>query len=264
MYIPELTYPGSFLLDDRNGRLSSEINGQFWRLQDVLAEAAMALGYFEHVCATQRPYPSLAQRDAEMEQIYANAERLAEESGVDARDGDRYRELGDRAEREFHRERWKKGQLPEDFEQRAKFMHAKSFLHALDRMERLLCLLVATPGVPSGVADSKNRFDAFFPHLRGLRNSVQHFEDRSRGLGPYEKPIVPRAVDNDIIKAPAGVVMITESFTRNGFGGTMANGEYGEVEISRAALAKATQVVQDMIDSFEWVEFGSVRHWPSR
>lgn len=54
--------------------------------------------------------------------------------------------------------------------------------------------------------------------------------------------------------------MIHESLMNNKFGSTMADGHYGEVEVTFNSVKVARNCVQDVIDSFEWK--GAKSHYP--
>ena len=61
---------------------------------------------------------------------------------------------------------------------------------------KLLGVLAATPHVPPAVGEAKNDLAAALPALRGVRNSVAHHEDRSRGRGREGKPLALKPIDN--------------------------------------------------------------------
>src|SRR5439155_8339019 len=98
----------------------------------------------------------------------------------------------------------------------------------------------------------KESFSQSFPTLREVRNSAQHVEDRIRGLGRGRQPLNLKPVQNQMVNAPAGGVLIVDSLNGNKFGGTLANGEYGEIEVSIASLERVRELVEVLIDSFPW------------
>jgi hypothetical protein len=69
-----------------------------------------------------------------------------------------------------------------------------------------------------------------------------------------------KPMDNSLVKAPSGGVLVIDSLVNNVFGTTMNDGSYGEVEVSRRSLLKAQACVQSIISSFEWK--GPKRHHP--
>ena len=83
-------------------------------------------------------------------------------------------------------------------------------------------------------AELSEEFSLLFPDVRGVRNTAQHLEDRSRGLGAGRspRPLVLQPVENFLVNAPGGALVL-DALIGNRFGCTMADGHYGEVEISR-------------------------------
>jgi hypothetical protein len=145
---------------------------------------------------------------------------------------------------------------PYEVVRRRQSLHARSYLLAMDRVEKSFGQLVA---LAPGLTEAKRTFDAAFPHLRGVRNSVSHYEDRARFLGPGGKRIFAKPIAHRGITAPAGV-MITELVGEDYYGVTIADGTIGEVEVSQASLRAATLAVQQAIDAFDWE--GAPTHWP--
>jgi len=102
-----------------------------------------------------------------------------------------------------------------------------------------------------------------FPDLRRVRNTAQHLEDRSRGLGAGKnpKPMTLQPVENRLISAPEGGVLVLNSLTDNRFGCTMSDGHYGEVEISPQSLQVLCGLLHEVLQCFQWK--GPVQHAPS-
>jgi hypothetical protein len=106
------------------------------------------------------------------------------------------------------------------------------------------------------------RFSIAFPHLRGVRNSSQHMEDRSRGLGAGRnpKPLELKPIDNGLIKSEGGALVLN-SLNGTKYGNTMADGHYGEVDVSPASMEALNAIFQDILNAFTWK--GSKCHLPS-
>jgi len=266
MYIVELTYPGTWI-DSPDGDWASAISRQLSDAEAPLAETAIALSWFEReqqaMFEARRLLPPELPTGTEPDTNMANQQfiaRLTDELGPGPYNSAEFLAMQFCFELEAKCEEWKLGTLPRSYQERLVFMHAKSFLLALDRIDRLFGVVAGTPSIPDAVAQAKHAFDAAVPTLRGVRNSVAHHEDRSRGLGRGGKPLSLKAVDNPLARASGGV-LILESLIGNRFGSTMADGEYGEVSVTSATLASANQLVQASIDAFRWK--GSPRHWPT-
>lgn len=120
--------------------------------------------------------------------------------------------------------------------------------------------LAQEDGVPAEVTGSLDALRAALPNLRGVRNSVSHFEDRSRGLGRDKQPLNLKPVVNRMVNAPGGGVLMLENLLNNRFGSTMEDGHYGEVEVSIETLKISAECVQRVLNAFAWK--GPRRHAP--
>lgn len=260
MNIMELIVPGTWL-DYPDQDWAWRVGNQLDALESPLIDAALALSLFE----AERAKPRAARHDREGWERDGRRRQEVEEAirtqlGVDRYSGDRWLEVRDQAELECKREQWSAGRMPSSYEHRLIFLHARSFLFALDRLDRSLAALAKEDGVPAQVATAHDVLGAAVPNLRGVRNSVAHFEDRSRGLGRDKKPLALKPVVNRMINAPGGGVLMLESLLNNRFGSTMEDGHYGEVEVSIETLKTAAECVQRVLNAFAWK--GPRRHSP--
>ena len=76
-----------------------------------------------------------------------------------------------------------------------------------------------------------------------------------------ETPIVAQPIVSNVIHAPGGGVIVLDMLDNNRYGGTLADGAYGEVEISAASVASAQQLIQQVFDAFSWR--GPRQHGPT-
>jgi hypothetical protein len=257
-YVFELAYPGTWL-DYPDRQWAWQVEGLLSQLESAVIDAALALALFEQ--ASNRPLQSPRHWEADADRRREIDVGLARQRGLDCRSPESRKELRSEAELALRREKWRAGQLPSSYQHRLPFVHARSYLFAMDRLERLLAVLAGMPNAPDGVAvDAPKAIRTVMPQLRGVRNSSAHVEDRSRGFGPGGAPLDLKPVDNLLIHAPGGVIAI-ESLCNNRFGSTMADGYYGELEISAEALAGVCVVLQQVIDAFNWK--GPPRHSPT-
>jgi hypothetical protein len=127
---------------------------------------------------------------------------------------------------------------------RVKAMHARSFLLSLETLHKA-CLTLQRLSPSPGVTDALARFEAAVPALPGVRNSASHREDRVRGMG------VPRNKKDVPIQLKDGVLM-TDVIVDGSYGGTLADGTVGTVEISRQGLVAAQQLAQAAICAQAW------------
>jgi hypothetical protein len=163
----------------------------------------------------------------------------------------------------FKREQWSLGRTPKEFEHNLSFIYARSFLYALDAFEKFLGVLAKEPGVPGQLADIHKRMEVAFPHLRGVRNTAHHLEDRARGLGAGQnpKPLDLKPITNNFVSAPSGGVLILNSLNGSRYGSTMSDGHYGEIDVSPESMQHLQKILEEVLQSFQWR--GPKQHSPS-
>ena len=126
-------------------------------------------------------------------------------------------------------------------------LYAKSFVFALNGIEKLLQSLVDENMYPPiEVSKLYEEYKKVFGHLKHIRDSAIHVEDRGRGFTRKQKPI-------------AAQILVIGSFRDNFFTFSGENGQLYEVEISCATLDTAKEIIQKVIDSFKWTGIGIER-----
>ncbi len=151
-------------------------------------------------------------------------------------------------------------QLPMQYQMRVIFIYGRSFVYALDNLGRALKVLSEEPGVPTGLAAQVDSFYDAFPSLVGVRDTAHHPEDRGRGLDKKKKPLNLQPINNGLISAPNGGVLVLDSLNGNRYTCTMADGHLGEVEVSEKSVIVAQDVLQNVLNAFKWR--GPQRHVP--
>lgn len=131
-------------------------------------------------------------------------------------------------------------------ERRLRHLHAKSFVYALDAAGQLIRVLKRQEQLPITARSHCERFLSQFGSLRDLRNSLQHIEDRLRGIGRHDKPI-------------PSPLLVLGAFRNGHFGATTSEGHYVEIEISNSILEQAVTIVEDLIWCFAWLAPGNTR-----
>lgn len=258
MRIPEITTPGVGV-DWHDPTVGWSIDQTMSQMRDSLFEAAVALSYFEATgarAATPMTQEKWHANQARRREIAAQIE--AERGHVlnhDERD-----QLHWEAEVRFKREMWAGGEIPRELAMKAVFMHAKAFVYAIDEFRRFLGLLEKAEGIPTAVLSAAANFDMQFPHLREVRNTSQHIDDRAQGLGKWGKALDLKPIANGSITAPSGALVLSH-LHGNKFGCTMANGELGEIEVSQNSLNAVQATLVRVIYSFPWQ--GPKRHFPN-
>lgn len=260
MYIFEITKPGTWLdCDDREW--SWEIEGILRSLEGQFYEANLALNMFLHSITRDRSVHSREQWEADSrrrseirQEIESKLEHPYDHSSWD--------EVYLQTEIQFKREQWQSGRMPREFEHNQAFMHARAFLYALDSFDKFFNVLKASPNIPEQITELHERLGEAFPDLRGVRNTSQHMEDRSRGLGAGRnpKPLELKPIDNQMIKADGGALVLN-CLNGTKYGNTMADGHYGEVDVSPESMASLREIFQETLDAFKWK--GSKSHLPS-
>lgn len=162
----------------------------------------------------------------------------------------------------FKREKWVNGTTPREFEHNLPFIYARAFLYALDAFDKFLGVLAKEPSVPQRVSELQQQIATDFPDLRGVRNTSQHLEDRSRGLGAGRnpQPLELKPMANNIIDAPGGALVLN-CLNGSKYGSTMADGHYGEIDVSPESMQRLQSVLQELLSLFKWS--GPMRHAPS-
>lgn len=159
------------------------------------------------------------------------------------------------------REAWANGRRPREFAHQLPFVYAKAFLYALDVFDKFLGVLAKETGaMPTEVVTLHAQMAIEFPDLREVRNSTQHMEDRARGLGRGGKLLNLQPVDNEAIRAPSGA-LILNNLIGSRYGSTMADGHYGEVDVTPESMQRLQNILQSVLNAFNWT--GPRQHEPS-
>jgi hypothetical protein len=118
-------------------------------------------------------------------------------------------------------------------------LYAKAFVFALDGIEKLLNRLSMNLNPPQEVKRLHEEYKRQFGHLKHMRDSAIHIEDRGRGVTRHQKPLNTH-------------VIVIGCFIERRFTFTGEDGNQYEVEICEATLNKAKAIIQDIINSYSW------------
>jgi hypothetical protein len=179
MYVAEVFKPGTWLdLADKD--LAFELGNMLHQLEDRLAEAAIALTMFESSMQQHHRDPR-AEWDADAKLRQEVDDSLRQEVGhLYYQDYERFRIEG---ERRALMRRAERGIPPRSYAHKVPFMHAHSFVYAVDSFGRFLDELCDYNVIPEAVRTIRDGFNDRLPMVRKIRNSAVHAEDRSRGFG---------------------------------------------------------------------------------
>lgn len=265
MYIFELIKPGTWLAgEDR------EFN---WKIQKILTdlescfyEANTSLNLFQHQLEQQNAYYNSELNptfDKEKWQCELNREREIEDN-ICRKTG--LNSFTDREEVRFlvstqiKKEKWENGNMPRDLFSPIILIYAKSFIYALDTIEKFLRGLKQIEGTPEQCNEIHTQMIQSFPTLTKIRNTTQHIDERSQGIGTNGKKMKLHPIESDFIKSD-GETLVLSSLFGNKFGCTLGNGHYGEIEVSPESLVKLRDIIQLTFDSFTWI--GPKQHLPN-
>ncbi len=261
MFIFEITTPGTWL-DYQDRGWAWKVEGLTRHLQSQFFEANLSLNLFLQSLATDRGRHDRENWERDSQQRSALRQVVEQKYGNRA-GPDTWDLIHFETEVLFKREQWAQGRLPREFEHNKAFIFARAFLYALDAFDKFLQVLSQDGAVPARVAELHNQFGQEFPDLRGVRNTAQHLEDRARGLGARRdpQPLNLQPIDNKMVSAPNGGVLMLNCLNGTKYGSTMADGHYGEVDVSPESMEKLQRILQEVLNSFQWR--GSKMHSPS-
>ena len=251
MHIFAIIKPGCFL-DYEDREWSGEIETILLGLEIKYYEANLALCMF--LDSRQRDNDSHSREQWEAERKRRKEIRCEVESRYDnPHDRTICDEIDLKSEILFRNEQWQSGKLPKVFEHSQPILHARAFLYALDSFDKFLKILRSQPSVPSNLEAICSQLATAFPDLRKVRNTSQHMEDRIRGLGAGKnpQPLEKKVVNTQLIKS-YGTAIFLDCLLGNKFGNTMADGNYGEVDISPASMEALQSIFQEILNSFNW------------
>lgn len=264
MYVFELVQPGCWLRGITDDQVRHDVESLLHLLVTCMEDAALALNMFENSQAGA--YESAENRLSSWESDRVR-ERTVEEELLrqlphDLTPETRFQqmdEIRETAQREAKRMKWREGHLPQGYQDRIPFIHAKSCVYALDTLQKTLRLLAKMPGAPIDIAEVLKEFETALPDLVHVRDSSHHAEDRVQGKRCKDridlKPLV-----NEAIHAPGGGVLVVDMLNGNRYGGTLGDGSYGEVDVSPQTVSTAQQCVQRALNAFDW--HGPAIHMP--
>lgn len=261
MFVFEITTPGTWL-DYEDREWSFRIQDLLRNTQSQFVEASVALNLFVQVQAARSSgldRDSWARDSQRRSEIAQQVER--EMGAVLSRD--HLNEVNFEAEVRFKREQWSQGRVPREYEHRLPFIYARAFLSALDTFDKFLGVLSREAKVPVEITELHAQFAVAFPDLRAVRNTVQHLEDRARGLGAGRdpKPMKLKPIETEMISAPSGGVLVLNNLNGSRYGSTTADGHYGEVDVSPESMQRLQQILHSVLQCFRWR--GSKQHSPS-
>lgn len=263
--LPELT-TGTWLDDASLGPdVAHELQLLTGLITKGVFDAVLALRMYEEASEDRGIDRVLDKSNRNRDRTRVREEELAAadtgelDSGGDVQRMDRIRQ---RAERDVVQEMWEEGELPSELEHRLPFLHAQTFVGSLAQVRRALGVMARIVPDLAELAAACSDFDEALPSLKGVRDSVEHAEDRIRRRNKKGQGITLAPVTTSAIHAPAGGVLIGGNLTGNHFGWTVEDGTFQEIEISDRSVEVARVAVQRALDGLPWRSFGYPTYLP--
>ena len=252
MEVFELTYPGTWLdMPD-----SHKILVLLIQLESQLADASLGISFFEEA-SVRRLYvaraTSLEDHQARSHKVAMIARAMEAELPHDLSPQDRFTKMNqvhEVADLQVCREEWAAGRLPQAYEHRLPIMYAHVVLYALDAIGKTINVLVDM-GISSDIALARDTYESAIPHLKAVRDSAHHIEDRARGVHHGSKPLVLQPINTQALVAPNGALALSNLFN-NKLGYTAQDGHYREIEISKNIVKTAQSAIQEVLNALTW------------
>lgn len=239
MYFIEINYPGTWLKFSDAENIS-DVKSLLDGLEKSATEAAISLSMFESSRGQIEDFNVTWQRDAELKR--AIGKELQKTLGEYYYDDKDYYLI---VKREMIKRKVALGILPRSYISRIPFIHAHTFLYAIDSFGKFLEQLATYENVPTEVKNCVNDFNRLFPTVKKIRNSALHIEDRSRGYGN------PNSKKNGIRMETNGFLGLS-NIEGNSLCYTIDDGSYQQFEISYEVLSQIVHLANYVVSCFEW------------
>jgi hypothetical protein len=118
-------------------------------------------------------------------------------------------------------------------------IYAKSFVYSLDSISKILDVLVKQTNAPNALRSLVSQYELKYGHLKHIRDSAAHIEDRGRAL------------DRNLKKIPSKIIVLG-SFNERRFEFTGSDGKCYGVDISESTLLSAHEILQAIINAYNW------------
>lgn len=226
-------------------------------MEGNVTDAVLALAMFEQALDDSHGFASgkeAWERDRALEQRRREELEAQEPEVAGEWHGDRTTRLYEQARRDVIRAKWEAGELPRSYAHRLPFLHARTFLTALAQLGRAISEMAKldTSDAKTTVCEAHDRFESALPHLKPVRDSIEHAEDRMRGLDRDKKAMTLAPISNQIIEAPGGGVLVSDSLNDRRYGCTVNDGSYSEIDVADDTLEVARDAVQTIFDALPW------------
>lgn len=246
MYIAEIFRPGTWL-DLPDQEILFEVDGMLRGMEDRVAEAAIALTMFESVHLSRGDPSAELERDAAIHREVDDLLRL-EVGELYYCDFERVRV---ECERRVLRRKAELGIVPRTYSHKIPFIHAHTFVYAVDSFGKFLDELCEYEVLPSALKEIRDDFNARLPMVRKIRNSALHIEDRSRRYASIGDKKKGKKMQVD------GFLGLS-NLEGNQLCYTIDDGSYQKVAVSPETLGVLVEVANNVLGVFPWKGPGHV------
>lgn len=118
-------------------------------------------------------------------------------------------------------------------------IYARSFVFSLDAICKQLEALQQHLNPPTTVLGLVRQYVNIFGHLKHIRDSIAHLEDRGRG------------VDKDEQRIPSNLLVLG-GFNERQYMYTGSDGKIYVIEISESTLTSAQRILQSIVNAYTW------------
>lgn len=243
-----LKYPGTWL--DHNGDDAHQAQALLSQAESDLVLASLALMFFQQRQGQRIGDVDQAEWAERSQKRMALEQEIKKEWGLGEWDYSRQDDVRDEVSIRMVKAEAAEGKLPINYQHQISFLHAKSFLFALDGVRKSLLSLkrIGLSAAASGIA--LGILEAGVPDLAGVRDSTAHADERSQGKARGKAlPNVP--IDDFGIRATGGVVVIS-GLHNDTFHCTVEDGRLAGVAVNERSLGTAYQAVQALLDALPW------------
>lgn len=246
-----LTYPGT-RVDLPDHKIAHDISSLLSVIESNLTGAAISLGaYIEGRKVPRRLGRSREawQQDVDARRVYEQLVRA--EWGVGEFDFARHDEIRAEVDRRRLKDAFAANVVPDGYIHQLPFVHAKGFLTAVHTIRQALIQCAKITAIQTQADAARGAIDIALPKLKGVRDSEAHVDERVQGMA-RRKQIQLQPVQNRMVNAPSGGVLIVGSLIGDNFGNTMEDGNYGEVPVTIETFNLIVRVIQELLDRLPW------------
>lgn len=149
------------------------------------------------------------------------------------------------SERRALRKKAELGVVPRAYAHKMPFIHAHSFVYAVDSFGKFLDELCDYAATPQAVSEARDKFDQRLPMVRKIRNSALHIEDRSRRYASAHDKRKGKRMD---VQGFLGL----SNLEGNLLCYTIDDGTYQKIAISQETLQALVDTINKVLSAFPW------------